>query len=112
MANEHTYSMLLYFKKNPEITHEEFKSYYENIHAPRIVDITKSVNGFIAYTRHYINHEDSDAASGNPFVVFGNPVPEIPFDVVNAVTFQTKADAIEFSRMMYEHKENYRDTKG
>ncbi|KAH6866265.1 hypothetical protein B0T10DRAFT_573684 [Thelonectria olida] len=106
MANEPTYSMLLYFKKNPKITHEEFKDYYENVHAPRIMEITQSAKGLIAYTRQYINHDHSDAATSNPFVAFGSPVPEIPFDIVNAVTFQTKADAVEFSRMMYEDEEN------
>lgn len=48
----------------------------------------------------------SDVTTGNPFVVFGDPAPEIHFDIVNVVAFQSKADAVELSRMMYEHKEN------
>lgn len=109
MATEVTeprYSMLLYFKKNPAITTEEFIDYYEKIHAPRLVGVTKQAPGFIAYTRHYVNHEESRLESGNPFLKFGATVPEIPFDVVNTITFETRADALEFSRVMYDIEEN------
>lgn len=106
MSTEPRYTMLLFFKRNPQLSPTEFKAYYEANHAPMVMEITKEAKGLVAYTRRYLNHEASDPALGNPFTTFGQPVPTVPFDVVNEVTFETKANAVEFSRIMYEVEEN------
>ena len=71
-----------------------------------VMEIAKTAKGLLSYTRHFLDHEASDPALGNPFMKYGEPVPTVPFDVVNKVIFETKAAAVEFSRLMYEVEEN------
>ncbi|PVH72170.1 hypothetical protein DL98DRAFT_596261 [Cadophora sp. DSE1049] len=95
MTTEPRYTMLLFFKRNPDLSPSEFRAYYEANHAPMVAEIAKTAKGLLCYTRRYINHEASDPALNNPFTVFGSPAPEIPYDMVNEVTFETKAHAAE-----------------
>ncbi|KAI5868235.1 EthD domain-containing protein [Durotheca rogersii] len=108
MTDEHEpqYTLLLFFKRNPKLSPAEFRTYYEANHASLVMELAKTAKGLLRYTRRYLNHEASDPALGNPFTVFGEPVPTVPYDMVNEVTFQTKADAAEFSRLMYDIEAN------
>ncbi|KAH6638667.1 EthD domain-containing protein [Truncatella angustata] len=102
MPSEPQYTMLLFFKRNPNLTPAEFREYYEANHAPMVLEIAKTAKGLVCYTRRYIQHDASDPSHGHPFTVFGQPAPTVPYDIVNEVTFQTREDAADFSRMMYE----------
>ncbi|KAF3012245.1 hypothetical protein E8E14_011055 [Neopestalotiopsis sp. 37M] len=108
MSSETQYTMLLFFKRNPNLSPAEFKTYYEANHAPMVRDIAKDAKGLVTYKRRYLDHAASDPSLGNPFTVFGEPAAAgtVPYDMVNEVTFATKADAAEFSRIMYEIEEN------
>lgn len=94
--------MLLFFKRNPDLSPAEFREYYEAQHASLVKEIAKTSKGLLTYKRRYLDHEASDPSLGNPFTVFYEPAPTVPYDMVNEVTFETKADAVEFARRMYE----------
>ncbi|KAF2844910.1 hypothetical protein T440DRAFT_473021 [Plenodomus tracheiphilus IPT5] len=100
------YKLLLFFKRNSSISPSEFKAYYEANHAPLIMEIAKTYKGLLRYTRRYLDHEASDPASKNPFTTFGTPAPTIEFDMVNEVTFSSRAAAREFEQALYGIQEN------
>ncbi|ETS75983.1 hypothetical protein PFICI_12927 [Pestalotiopsis fici W106-1] len=107
MSSEPKYTMLLFFKRNPSLSPSEFKAYYEANHVPLVLEVAKEAKGLITYTRRYLDHAASDPSLGNPFTVFGDSPPAtVPYDMVNEVTFATRADAVEFSRIMYKVEEN------
>jgi hypothetical protein len=106
MPSEPLYKMLLFFKRNPELSPAEFKAYYEANHVPMVMDLAQNAKGLLRYTRRYLQHDASDPALGNPFTVFGTPAPTVDFDIVNEVTFESKAAAEEFARLMYGIEEN------
>jgi len=106
ITNTGQYKLLLFFKRNPAIDRAEFKAYYEANHAPLIMEVAKQAKGLLRYTRRYLDHEASDPALKNPFTTFGPLVPTIDFDMVNEVTFSSKADAQEFERALYGIQEN------
>lgn len=106
MSNEPVYKMLLFFKRNPELSPAEFKAYYEANHVPMVMELAQDAKGLLRYTRRYLQHDESDPEFDNPFTVFGTPAPTIDFDIVNEVTFETKAAAAEFARLMYGIEEN------
>lgn len=109
ITTEPQYYFLLFLKRNPAISPAAFRAHYEAHHAPMVMEIAKTAKGLQSYTRHFLGHEASDPALGNPFMNYGEPVPTVPtvpFDVVNKVIFETKAAAGEFSRLMYEAEEN------
>jgi hypothetical protein len=106
MSPSSQYKLLLFFKRNPSISAAEFKDHYEANHVPMVMNLAKNFQGLLRYTRRYIDHDGSDPALNNPFTVFGSPAPTIDFDVVNEVTFESKANAQEFASMMYAKKEN------
>ena len=80
--------------------------YYVQTHVPMVMEMAQTAKGLLRYTRRYLQHDASDPSLGNPFTVFGTPAPTIDFDIVNEVTFATKADAVEFARLMYEVETN------
>ena len=84
----------------------EFRSYYEANHVPMVMSLAQNATGLLRYTRRYLDHSASDPANNNPFTVFGTPAPTIDFDIVNEVTFESKASAEEFARLLYGVEEN------
>lgn len=106
MGADSTYKLLLFFKRNPELSPSQFKAYYEANHVPMVMELAQNAKGLLRYTRRYLQHDASDPSLGNPFTVFGTPAPTVDFDIVNEVAFETKADATEFARLMYGIEEN------
>ena len=106
MSAEPRYTMLLFFQRNPSLSPAEFRTYYEANHVPMVMEIAKEAKGLLTYTRRYLDHKASDPALASPFTVFGNPAPTVPYDIVNEVTFETRKDAAEFARIMYDVEEN------
>jgi hypothetical protein len=106
MTSSSQYKLLLFFKRNPSLSPTGFKAYYEANHVPMVMDLAKDSKGLLRYTRRYLDHDGSDPELNNPFTVFGHPAPTIDFDIVNEVTFDSKANAQEFSRALYEVEEN------
>lgn len=107
MSTESQYSICLFFKRNPSFSPAEFRAYYENKHVPLVGEIVKGLKPTISNTRHYLDHEASDAALNNPFIgAFGDHELTVAYDVVTRVTFETKADALEYERVMYGIEEN------
>ncbi|KAK7990518.1 hypothetical protein PG990_014798 [Apiospora arundinis] len=106
MSTEPKYTMLLFFKRNPNLSPAEFRAYYEANHAPMVMEIAKEAKGLLTYTRRYLNHDASDPSLKNPFTTFEDPAAAVPYDIVNEVTFETREDAAEFSRIMYDVEEN------
>lgn len=106
MSNPPQYKLLLFFKRNPNFSPAEFRTYYEANHVPMVMELAQNSPGLLRYTRRYLDHTASDPALGNPFTVFGTPVPTVDFDIVNEVTFRSKAEAREFARLLYEVEEN------
>ena len=106
MPGDSQYTMLLFFKRNPNLSPADFKEYYEANHVPMVLAIAQEAKGLLVYTRRYLDHEASDPSLENPFTVFGSPASSVPYDIVNEVTFETKESAAEFSRIMYDIAEN------
>jgi hypothetical protein len=106
MSAEPQYKLLFFFKRNPNLSPADFKAYYEANHVPMVIELAKTAKGLVRYTRRYLDHEASDPAAGNPFPVFGTPVPTVDFDIINEVTFSSKAAAGEFANLMYGVEEN------
>src|SRR4051812_31612409 len=103
MSTKSQYTLLLFFKRNPDLSPSEFKKYYEANHVPMVVELAKEAKGMLTYTRRYLDHEASDPslAAENPFTVYGTPAPTVPFDIVNEVTFDSKESAAKFSEIFY-----------
>jgi hypothetical protein len=110
MIAQPKYTMLLFFKRNPSISLADFKEYYEGNHVPMVMQQAKLTPGLLRYTRRYLDHEESAPSLDNPFTVFGTPAPTLDFDIVNEVTFDTKAHAQQFAHALYGIEENAKRT--
>lgn len=71
-----TFKILLFLKRRPGMTMEEFRDYYENIHA-RLAE--KYANGLSRYMRRYLQPMP-DPVTGK--------TEELPFDVVTELWFE------------------------
>jgi hypothetical protein len=88
-----TYKILLFMKRRPGMTVEEFRDYYENVHAPLAM---KHASNLIHYVRRYIEplpHAETGTWDDPPFDV----ITEIWYD--DEAAFRSLVDVMTTSTM-------------
>jgi hypothetical protein len=73
------FKILAFLKKKKDLSHEQFKDYYENKHVPLILSLTHTP---LVYKRNYLQPGDA----------FGLPGADIKFDVVTEQVFASRED--------------------
>jgi hypothetical protein len=79
MSDTKTYRILLFMKRKPGMSMEDFKNYYENNHIPLCAPYMKGIDG---YRRNYLIPQPH-AESGT--------CEELPYDVITEMIFNDKA---------------------
>jgi hypothetical protein len=80
-----TYKILLFMKRRPDLTMDEFIDYYENHHVPLALKYGASMTG---YTRLYL-HPQRSAETGR--------TDELPYDVITELSYDNE---ITFERTL------------
>ena len=78
------FKILLLVRRKPELSHEEFREYYEKRHVPLILD---SVPNARLYRRNYV--QDHAQVAGLP----GSQIDALGFDCVTEIGFATRQEA-------------------
>jgi hypothetical protein len=79
---------LLFIKRRPDLTHEQFRDYYEHVHVP-LVSSLRLVQPLV-YRRNYIMAEDAIA---DALMSGRDDSATSPYDCVTEVVFRNRDDA-------------------
>ena len=77
--SQNYYKILLFMKRRPDISVEDFRDYYENHHAPLC---QKYSSGMVRYLRRYLDPQPHPETG---------PGDDMPFDVITELWFDDEA---------------------
>lgn len=93
------FKIILTIKRRAGMTLEQFKTYYHEHHLPNVFAILpQSPNGATVHRRNFIMRDDPFLDAIGDGRADANP----PFDVITEIEFETREDAHEAMRVMFD----------
>jgi len=82
------FKRLIFVKRRSDLTHQEFRDYYENVHVP-LVSSMRTIQPLV-YRRNYVTPSDPNADA----LMAGRGSPAgADYDCITEVVFRTREDA-------------------